>query len=118
MTEAEVKVENDESTETMNSEEMEEKFVTRRECVLKEETVNGVKEAVDDIQDDITVIKESLASIATWMELHNKTHDSNPGGWKKAQTLAVVASVCVASLSLLSSSVIGIITVIHLTGSP
>lgn len=104
--------------EQMNNEQLEEKFILRRECVLKEESVTRMGVAMETVKEDIVEIKESLASIATWMEGHNKTHDKAPGGWKKAQTFAVIASVVVASLSLLASTTVGIITVVVILGKP
>ncbi len=75
--------------------EMEDKFVGKEVCSL-------TKASVDTAVVDIGEMKETMASMAKWMEIHHETH---AGGWKKAQTIAVIVSTVIASVSLVCSTV-------------
>lgn len=81
--------------------DLEEKFVMKGVCTAE---MADVATAVD-----IGEMKETMASMAKWMELHHETH---AGGLKKTQTIAVVISTVVASLSLLCSSIIAILAIL------
>lgn len=102
----------------ISMQQMEEQFTTRRECKLKDHTVEGLKTSVDNVEADIGAIKESLASIATWMEEHNKVHNKVPSGWTKTQTYAVVIAVIISSMSFISTAILGVISVLNMTGKP
>lgn len=100
------------------TEELDDKYMTRRECDLKDSNIIAIKLAVDNIVIDVGDIKENIAAIVTWRNLHSDAHEATPGAWKKAQIYAVIAAVIVASMSLLTSTVFGIITLMQITGKP
>lgn len=87
---------------TLTMADLDQKFVAKEVCKL-------TKASVDTAIIDIGGMKEAMASMAKWMELHHETHT---GGWKKAHTVAVIASAVIASISLACTSVLVILTIL------
>lgn len=92
----------DDKTPTMEA--IEQKFVLKEVCSI-------MKSSLDTAIVDIGEMKETMASMAAWMKLHHETH---AGGWKKAQTVAVVISTVIASISLIGTTILAVVTIIRL----
>ena len=88
--------------------------MTRRECKLKEDATKSIKGTVEALRTSLEEVKATLSGMKTWMDLHSTTHAARPTAWTKAQAVAVVGAILFSALSLLGSTILGILSIIRM----